>query len=134
VADIGTFVSGLEGLAIPGVTMLDAEPVTAPVANVLPVAWIALPTIIGREPVTAMNSAIRPVAYRALLLVLVALARQREQKEYYAALLARAVAVQDALDAADTGFRLSYEIAVDKKLQAGSETFYGIAALVTGER
>ena len=130
--DIADFITGLEGLAIAGVTMLAGEPETAPAENELPAGWVMLPTIIGGPPVTVANSAIRPISYRALLVVVLALGRQRQQKAYHDALMATATAVRDALDAAQIGFRLSYEMALDKKIQAGSETFYGIAAVVTG--
>lgn len=130
--DIADFIAGLEGLSIAGVTMLSAEPESAPADNDLPCGWVMLPTIIGGPPLTAMNSAIRPVSYRALLVVVLALARQRRQKAYYDALMTAAAAVKDALDAAQIGFRLNYEMALDKKIQAGSETFYGLAVVVTG--
>ncbi len=133
-SDIEAFIAGLEALAIDGVTMLDDEPSAAPGDRFLPVAWVALPTIIGQAPTTMMNSAIRPRRYRALILSAVAYARQDEQKQRYAALMATGQAIASALDAAQIGYRLEYEIAIDRKVSAGGETFYGVAAVVTGTR
>lgn len=131
---IATFIAGLEALTIEGVTMLDDEPTTAPTDSTLPVAWVALPTIIGRPPTTLVNSAIRPRRYRALILVAVAYARQDEQKDRYEALMAAGNNVAAALDEAQIGFRLEYEIAIDRKVSVGGSTYYGIAAVVSGER
>ena len=132
--EITDFVAGLEALSIDGVTMLGSEPASVPSDSALPVAWVALPTIIGLPPTTVMNSAIRPRRYRALILVAVAYDRQDEQKDRYTALMATGQNVEAALDAASFGFRLEYEIAIDRKISAGGSTFFGVAALVTGER
>lgn len=131
-SDITTFIAGLEALDIDGVTMLDKEPLEKP--DGLPVAWVALPTIIGQPPQTIANSAIRQRRYRALVLVAVELVRQGEQKEHFDALLAYGQAVATALDAAQFGYRLEYEIAVDRAVKIGTENYYGIAAVVTGDR
>lgn len=133
-SDIETFIAGLESLSIPGVTLLDDEPANAPADGDLPVAWVALPTIIGQPPTTLMNSAIRARRFRALLLCAVAYARQDEQKARYGALMTAGNSVATALDGAQIGFRLEYEIAIDRKVNVGGATFFGVAAVVTGAR
>ncbi|MFW6182850.1 MAG: hypothetical protein ACOC8X_03565 [Chloroflexota bacterium] len=132
--DITTFVAGLEALEPSGITMLNDEPTAPPPDNELSVAWVALPTIIGQPPTTVINSSVRPIRFRALILVAVAYARQDEQKERFGALVAAAQDLQAALDGADIGFRLSYEIAIDRTVKIGGDSFFGLAAIVTGER
>lgn len=130
--EIGDFITGLEGLTISGVTMQAAKPADPPADDELPLAWVEAPTIIGREPTTLTNSAIRPLNYRAAILLPVAYARKDELDDVRDTLRTHANALQAALDAADIGFRLTYEIALERKIQAGGETFYGIAAVITG--
>lgn len=130
---IGTFITGLEGLTVSGVTMQASAP-TAPVAaGSLPLSWVEAPTIIGRAPTTLTNSAIRPRSFRAAVLLIVVVARQGQLETYRDTLRTHGNSLQAALDAADIGFRLTYEIALEKKIQAGGETYYGVAAVVTGD-
>lgn len=134
--NVSDFIAGLEGLAIGGVTMLGSEPAAPPADDALPVAWVKWPTIVGRPPATAaVNSAIRKTFFQAVLVVAYAFARPGELDDHFDALMTLGLAVQDALDTADIGFRLNYEIAIDKRVKAGGESFYGVAAVVaTGER
>lgn len=128
------FLDGLQGLQIDGVNMLDAVPVEAPAASLLPVAWLDLPTIIGQPATTMLNSAIRPRRFRALLVVVYRHAPTNEAGVHRGELLALGETVVAALDAAQIGFRLSYEASVDRRINVVGENYHGIAVIVTGER
>lgn len=133
-ADLTAFIDGLEALAITGVTMLDEEPASPPSDSALPVAWVERPTIIGRPSQTWQNSVARPYQYRAALVVAVVPSRQDRIRDHRDDLMTHGLNVAAALDGAAFGFRISYELAVEAKVDAAGTTFFGVAAVVTGER
>jgi hypothetical protein len=132
--DLEDFIAGLRALTIENVTMLGSKPSQTPSDGVLPVAWVDIPTIIGAPPTTMFNNTIRPMRYRALILIAVAYDRMDEQVDREDALMAVGKALKTSLDASSFGFRLEYEIAINRKVNIGSDSFYGVAAVITGER
>lgn len=133
-ADLTDFIDGLEALTIAGVTMLGEEPAEAPKDSALPVAWVERPTLIGQPSQTWQNSVARPYQYRAALVVAAALSRQDRIRDHRDDLMTIGLNVASALDSAAFDFRLSYELAVEAKIDAAGTTFFGVAAVVTGER
>lgn len=133
--DIEDFLSGLQNLTYPGVNMLDEVPDAAPTGAQLPAGYLDMPTIIGRTSTTLINSAIRPRQFRCALAVLYTTAESNvHSKQIRDELVTLGKGIANTLDAADIGFRLSYEIVVDRKLSVAGKPFHGIAAVITGER
>lgn len=133
--DIEDFLDGLQGLTYTGINMLDEVPDEAPTGADLPAAWLDLPTIMGRPPTTLINSAVRPRQYRVMIFLVHSPAQNNEHsKETRDALITLSKTIAATLDGADIGFRLSYEVTVDRKLSVAGKPYHGIAALITGER